>query len=323
VEENASHSSHSWRPASRYPDPAVQVLDASFARYHLPLAAVERLATGFRWCEGPVWFGDGRYLLWSDIPNNRMMKWEEETGAVSVFRRPSNYANGNTRDRQGRLVTCEHMRRVTRTEYDGSISVLIDRFDGKRLNSPNDVVVKSDGSVWFTDPPFGILADYEGRKAEAELPQNVYRLDPQTGETIVVADDIKGPNGLCFSPDESRLYIVESRGVPHRAIRVYDVADDGRTLSGGDVLIDAGPGGTPDGMRCDIDGNLWCGWGMGSNELDGVMIFNPEGRPIGRIALPERCANLCFGGPMRNRLFMAASQSVYALYTATQGVAGG
>jgi gluconolactonase len=311
-----------WVPTQRYPDPAVQMLDPSFARYHLPLAAVERLATGFRWCEGPVWFGDGRYLLWSDIPNNRMMKWEEETGTVSVFRRPSNYANGNTRDRQGRLITCEHMRRVTRTEYDGSITVLIDRFEGKRLNSPNDVVVKSDGSIWFTDPPFGILANYEGRQAKPELPQNVYRLDPETREAIVVADSVKGPNGLCFSPDEKRLYIVESRGMPNRNIRVYDVADDGRTLSGGDILIDAGRG-TPDGMRCDVDGNLWCGWGMGSDDLDGVMIFNPQGRPIGRIALPERCANLCFGGPMRNRLFMAASQSIYAVYVATQGVSGG
>jgi gluconolactonase len=237
--------SASWTPASRYPDPAVQVLDPSFARYHLPLVAIERLATGFRWCEGPVWFGDGRYLLWSDIPNNRMMKWEEETGAVSVFRRPSNYANGNTRDRQGRLVTCEHMRRVTRTEYDGSVTALVDSFEGKRLNSPNDVVVKSDGSIWFTDPPFGILANYEGRKAEPELPQNVYRLNAETGEAVVVAGDIKGPNGLCFSPDESRLYIVASRDVPNRTIRVYDVGRDGRSLSGGDVLIDAGPGGTP------------------------------------------------------------------------------
>jgi gluconolactonase len=311
-----------WAPTQRYPDPAVQVLDPSFARYHLPLAAVERLATGFRWCEGPVWFGDGRYLLWSDIPNNRMMKWEEETGAVSVFRRPSNYANGNTRDRQGRLITCEHMRRVTRTEHDGSITLLIDQFEGKPLNSPNDIVVKSDGSIWFTDPPFGIFANYEGRQAEPELPQNVYRFDPETREAHVVADDVKGPNGLCFSPDERRLYIVESRGVPNRTIRVYEVADSGANISGGEVLIDAGRG-TPDGMRCDVDGNLWCGWGMGSDDLDGVMIFNPQGRAIGRIALPERCANLCFGGLMRNRLFMTASQSIYSLYVATQGVAGG
>src|SRR4051794_3842350 len=312
-----------FEPSESYPDPRIEALDPKFDRLRIFSAGVERLATGMRWCEGPVWFGDGRHLLWSDIPNNRMMKWEEETGAVSVFRRPSNYANGNTRDRQGRLVTCEHMRRVTRTEYDGSIIVLIDRFEGKRLNSPNDVVVKSDGSVWFTDPLFGILANYEGRQAQPELPQNIYRLDPETRETIVVAAGIKGPNGLCFSPDESRLYLVESRGIPNRNIRVYDVGSDGGTLSGGDILIDAGPDGTPDGILCDIDGNLWFGWGMGRAELDGVMLFTPEGKPLGRIALPERCANLCFGGTMRNRLFMAASQSIYALYTATQGVPGG
>jgi gluconolactonase len=190
-----------WEPSQRYPDPAVQILDASFAKYRLPLAAVERLATGFRWCEGPVWFGDGRHLLWSDIPNNRMMKWEEETGAVSVFRKPSNNANGNTRDRQGRLVTCEHdARRVTRTEYDGSITVLCDSYDGKPLNSPNDVVVKSDDSIWFTDPPFGILGNYEGHPATPELPTNVYRVDGKTGRATIVAGDINRPNGLCFSP---------------------------------------------------------------------------------------------------------------------------
>ena len=313
----------SWTPAPRYPDPSIESLDPRFDRLRIGSANVERLAEGCRWSEGPVWFGDQRVLLWSDIPNERILRWDEQTGEVTTFRKPSNFANGNTRDREGRLVTCEHGRRVTRTEHDGRVTVLCEKFDGKRLNSPNDVVVKSDGSIWFTDPPFGILANYEGRKAEPELPQNVYRLDSETGEAIVVADGIQGPNGLCFSPDEARLYVVASRDVPNRTIRVYDVGSDGRTLSGGDILIDAGPGGTPDGMRCDIDGNLWCGWGMGSDELDGVMIFNPDGKPIGRIALPERCANVCFGGPTRNRLFMAASQSVYALYTATQGVAGG
>src|SRR5579859_7213874 len=191
-----------WEPSERYPDPAVQVLDTSFEKYRLPLASVERLATGCRWAEGPVWFGDGRYLLWSDIPNDRILKWEEETGAVSVFRRPSNNANGNTRDRQGRLVTCEHdARRVTRTEYDGGITVLIDRFEGKPLNSPNDVVVKSDDSIWFSDPPFGILGNYEGHVATPELGTNVYRVDGQTGAATVVTDTISRPNGLCFSPD--------------------------------------------------------------------------------------------------------------------------
>ena len=311
-----------WEPSQRYPDPAVTVLHPSFARYRLAQAAVERLATGCRWAEGPVWFGDGRFLLWSDIPNNRIMKWEEETGATSVFRKPSNYANGNTRDRQGRLVTCEHdTRRVTRTEYDGTITVLLDRFDGKPLNSPNDVVVKSDDSIWFTDPPFGIAGYYEGHPATQELPANVYRIDARTGRARVVADDINGPNGLAFSPDESRLYIVESRASP-RKIRVLDVASDGTQLANGRVLIDAGPG-TPDGFRCDVDGNLWCGWGMGEPELDGVRVFSPAGAPIGHIALPERCANLCFGGARRNRLFMAASKSLYALYVNTQGAAGG
>src|SRR3954451_11202076 len=312
-----------WQPAQSYPDPAIVTLDPRFEAIRPPFnAAVERLYTGCRWSEGPVWIGDMRCLLWSDIPNNRILKWDEETGAVSVFRKPSNYANGNTRDRQGRLVTCEHgARQVTRTEHDGAITVLADRFEGKRLNSPNDVVVKSDGSIWFTDPPFGILGNYEGARTEPELPQNVYRIDGETGALTVAAADIRGPNGLCFSPDESTLYLVESRAAPNRLILAYDVVD-GIRLANGRTLIDAGPG-TPDGLRCDIDGNLWCGWGMGSDELDGVVIYNPDGRLIGRIRLPERCANLCFGGRLRNRLFMAASQSVYALYVETQGCPGG
>ena len=311
-----------WQPSTRYPDPAIEILDPSFMPYRVFSAAVERLATGFRWCEGPVWFGDGRYLLWSDIPNNRIMRWDEDSGNVTVFRQPSNHANGNTRDREGRLVTCEHGgRRVVRTEYDGAITVLADGFEGKRLNSPNDVVVKSDGSVWFTDPPFGILGNYEGFKAEPELPQNVYRVDGQTGALSVVAT-ARGPNGLAFSPDESKLYLVESRAEPTRLLLVYDVVDGGKRLANGRTFIDAGPG-TPDGFRVDVDGNLWCGWGMGDDALDGVMIYDAAGRLIGRIRLPERCANVCFGGRMRNRLFMAASQSLYALYVNTQGVAGG
>src|SRR5579872_5840278 len=281
-----------WEPSERYPDPAVQVLDTSFNKYRLPLASVERLATGCRWSEGPVYFGDGRYVLWSDIPNDRILKWEEETGAVSVYRKSSNNANGNTRDRMGRLVTCEHRgRRVVRTGYDGAVTVLADSYQGKRLNSPNDVVVKSDGSIWFTDPPFGLLGNYEGHRAESESPQNVYRIDGATGEATAVATDIRGPNGLAFSPDEKKLYLVESRATPNRLILAYDVVD-GRALSNGKVFIDAGPG-TPDGFRVDTDGNLWCGWGMGSDELDGVVIYNPSGKLIGRIKLPERCANVC------------------------------
>jgi gluconolactonase len=300
----------------RYPDPAIRILDPSFARYRVANAAVERLATGFRWCEGPVWFGDLRALLWSDIPNNRIMRWDEETGAVSVFRKPSNHANGNTRDRQGRLVTCEHdARRVTRTEYDGTITVILDRFEGKPLNSPNDVVVKSDDSVWFTDPPFGILSNYEGHTAPVELPTNVYRVD-RNGRATVVIGDIPRPNGLAFSPDETKLYVVVSGASP-REIRVYDVVADGTALANGRVFIDCGVG-VPDGFRCDTDGNLWCGWGGGEGE-DGVAVFNPAGQLIGRILLPERTANLCFGGVKRNRLFLASSQSVYSVYVNAHG----
>jgi gluconolactonase len=310
-----------WQPSERVPDAAVQEVDASFARYRLPLAKVERLATGItRWAEGPVYFGDQRCVIWSDVPGDCMWRWDEQTGAVGVWREPSGFANGNTRDRRGRLVTCEHGgRRVSRVEPDGTIATLADSFEGKRFNTPNDVVCKSDGSIWFTDPSFGILGWYEGNKAPAELPTNVYRIDP-TGVLSIVAEGINQPNGLAFSPDESILYVVESRSVP-RKILAYDVAG-GKTLSKRRVLIDAGPKGTPDGFRVDVDGNLWCGWGMGEAGLDGVHIFNPEGRLIGRIELPERCANVCFGGLHRNRLFMAATTSLYSLYVNTQGVAG-
>ena len=310
-----------WESSSRYPDPAVQVLHDDFNKYRLVLASVELLYTGCRWAEGPVWFGDGRFLLWSDIPNNRILKWEEETGGVSVFRKPSDFANGNTRDRQGRLVTCEHgARRVTRTEPDGAITIILDSVEGKRLNSPNDVVVAADGAIWFTDPAFGISGWYEGYKAEPEMNPAIWRVDAKTGRAAKMADDVQGPNGLAFSPDETKLYVVESRASP-RKIRVFDVVD-GAKLANNRVFIDAGPG-SPDGFRVDIDGNLWCGWGMGEPELDGVRVFNPQGEPIGHIRLPERCANLCFGGRQRNRLFMAASHSLYSLYVNTQGVAGG
>ncbi len=310
---------NSWEPSPRYPDPAIEIIDPSFLKYRIFSASVERLATGTRWGEGPVWFGDGRYLLWSDIPNNRVLRWDEASGTVATFCQPSNMANGHTRDRQGRLLTCEHLgRRVTRTEYDGTITVLMDNWQGKRLNSPNDIIVKSDGSIWFTDPPFGLQTYYEGVITEQELPACVYRIDAD-GTASIVADDVRGPNGLCFSPDESVLYVVESSAKPHRTIRAFDVVD-GTRLTNGRLFVDAGPGGTPDGIRCDIDGNLWCGWGMGTPELDGVNVYNPAGQLIGRIALPERCANLCFGGAMRNRLFMACGHGLYALYVNTQGI---
>ena len=306
-----------WQPSQRYPDPAIVTLDPSFDRYRLPLAKVERIAAGCRWAEGPVWLGDTRSLVWSDIPNNRMLRWDEETGATSVFRKPSNYANGHTRDRQGRIVSCEHGgRRISRTEHDGTVTTVADSFQGKRLNSPNDLVVKSDGSIWFTDPTFGILGWYEGAKATPESPMNVYRVDASGAIELAIAG-INQPNGLAFSPDEKILYVVESRSDP-RKILAYDIVD-GRKAVNGRVFIDAGPG-TPDGFRVDVDGNLWCGWGMGEAGLDGVHIFNPDGKRIGRIDLPERCANLCFGGVHRNRLLMAASTSVYSLYVNTQGV---
>ena len=312
-----------WETNARYPDPRVQVLDASFNQFRLPMASVERLYTGCRWAEGPVWFGDGRYVLWSDIPNDRILKWEEETGAVSVFRKTSWNANGNTRDRQGRLITCEHRgRRVVRTEYDGTLTTLMDGFNGKRLNSPNDVVVHSDGSIWFTDPVFGISGYYEGEKADPEMPAAVWRIDGQTGQASMVADDIEGPNGLAFSPDESFLYVVASRGHPNRLIRAFDVVDSGRRLANNRVFIDAGSG-TPDGFRVDVAGNLWCGWGMGTDDLDGVRVFNNAGATIGHIQLPERCANVCFAGRWRNRLVMTASHGLYSVFVNTQGVAGG
>ena len=306
-----------WPDApGRYPDPAVRVLDPRFDRCRLHNAAVERLATGYRWVEGPVWFGDHRCLVWSDIPGNRMLRWDEATGVVTPFRRPADFANGHTRDRQGRLVSCEHLtRRVTRTEYDGSITVLVDQFDGKPLNAPNDVVVASDGSVWFTDPGYGILSDYEGRRAALELPTAVYRLDPERGDAEPVVQDLERPNGLCFAPGESRLYVVDSGSEPP-SIHIYDVTE-GR-VGAGRRFADMSPG-SSDGIRCDTEGNLWASAGGGGDGYDGVHVFAPDGTLIGQVLLPEACANLCFGGVAGNRLFMAASRSIYALYVNATG----
>jgi gluconolactonase len=310
----------------RYPDPAVEVLHPDFLKLRLFNASVERLATGLRWAEGPVWFGDGRYLLVSDIPNDRILRWDDTSGALSVFRQPSNNANGHARDAQGRLVSCEHLtRRVTRTEHDGRITVLADRFEGARLNSPNDITLcRRDGAVWFTDPSFGIGGHWEGEPAEAERPHGVYRIDAATGRLDCPLDDLDGPNGLAFSPDESVLYVIESRAAPHRLIWAYDHASDG-TLSNKRLHVNADGPGALDGMACDVAGNLWCGFGSNGapgadpETLDGVRVYNPAGQPIGHIHLPERCANVCFGGAKGNRLFMAASHSVYALYVNTTG----
>ena len=309
-----------WEPSTRYPDPAVVIMDPSFAKYRIMQSSVERLATGCRWSEGPVWFGDQGALIFGDIPNNRMLRWQESDGHLSVFRTPSNYTNGNTRDRQGRLISCEHdARRVTRTELDGSITVLMDRFDGKPLNAPNDVVVASDGAVWFTDPGYGIDGPYEGHAAEAELPRNVYRLDATTGRATVVAGDFVRPNGIGFSPDEKKLYVVDS-GISHGGpahIRVFDV--DGSELRNGRVFADDFRPGMTDGLRCDTDGNVWCSMGWGDPKEDGVRCYAPNGDLIGKIHLPEGCANVCFGGRKKDRLFMCASTSVYALYVNGKG----
>ena len=283
----------------------------------LPGAELEELHAGCRWAEGPVWFSDRGCLLWSDIPNQRILRWIPDNG-VSVFRAPSNFANGNTRDRQGRLVTCEHgTRRVTRTEFDGAITVLADSYKGRRLNSPNDVVVCSDGTIWFTDPTYGILSDYEGYKAEPEQPaRNVFRLDPATGELDVMVDDFVQPNGLAFSPDESRLYIADSGGSHDESgpshIRVFDVVE-GKRLANGRIFFEVDHG-VPDGMRVDTQGNLWTSAG------DGVQCVSPNGQLLGKILVPQIVANLSFGGPRRNRLFITATRSVYAIYVAANGV---
>jgi gluconolactonase len=321
---NAEAQSFDFKPNQRYPDAAVQILDPSFAKYRIYSSTLEQVATGMRWAEGPVYFADGRYLLLSDIPNNRIMKFDETNGTLSVFRQGANYANGNARDRQGRLLTCEHSvtRRVTRTEYNGKITVLADRFNGKRLNAPNDIVVKSDDSIWFTDPLFGINGEWEGTKEKPEQEStNVYRI-AKDGKISAAITDLFNPNGLAFSPDEKKLYVVEWKGTPNRSIWSYDVAADG-TTSNKVKLIDANGPGSLDGFKVDMDGNLWCGWGSNGSptakpeELDGVMVFNPQGKAIGFIRLPERCANLEFGGPKRNRLYMASCHSLYALYVET------
>jgi gluconolactonase len=315
---------------ARYPDPMVQVLDESFLKYRIFNASIERLGTGMRWLEGPVWFGDGRYLLVSDIPNNRIMRWDEVTGALSVYREQSNYSNGLCRDWQGRLLICEGSttstegRRISRVEYDGRITVMADQFEGKRFNSPNDVVVKRDDSIWFTDPPFQADSNYEGHKVQTELPHGVYRIDGQTKAVTRVIDNLAGPNGLCFSHDEKTLYVVEGRAKPNRLVWAYAVNSDG-TLGERRKHIEALNYGALDGIKCDEDGNLWCGWGSSGapeakpEELDGVMVFNPAGKAIGHIRLPERCPNLCFGGPGGNRLFMASSHSIYSVYVNTRG----
>ncbi|WP_460449494.1 SMP-30/gluconolactonase/LRE family protein [Alsobacter sp. SYSU BS001988] len=298
-------------------DPPYEVLDPRAKGLFNKTAKLERLYEGCRWAEGPAYFPAGRYLVWSDIPNNRMMRYDETDGSVSVFREPSNNTNGHTVDRQGRLVSCEHLgRRVTRTEFDGTITVLADRWQGKRLNSPNDVVVKSDGSIWFTDPAYGIDWDYEGARAESEIGAcHVYRIDPGSGAVDIVADDFKRPNGLAFSPDESKLYIADT-GASHfengpRHIRVFDV-QDGRSLKGGEIFATC-TNGMFDGFRCDEDGRIW------TSAADGVHVYDPDGTMIARINVPEIVANVCFGALRRNRLYICGTTSLYAYYVLVRG----
>jgi len=295
-----------------------EVIRPEFGDCFIGHARVERPWTGARWSEGPVWFAAGRYLLWSDIPNNRIMRFDETDGSVSVFRAPSNNSNGHTVDRQGRLISCEHQaRRVTRTEHNGRITVIADRYEGKRFNSPNDVVVKSDGTIWFTDPSYGILMDYEGDRAESEIGAcHVYCVDPASGDIRIVADDYVKPNGLAFSPDETVLYIADT-GVTHTPggpahIRSHTVGADG-TLSGGAVLADC-TAGLFDGFRVDRAGRIW------TSAADGVHCLTPDGVLIGKIHIPELVANVCFGGPKLNRLFICGTTSLYAAYLNVNGV---
>jgi gluconolactonase len=282
-----------------------EVHDPEFARYVLGNAPVKRLATGFDWVEGPLWFGDQGCLLFSDIPSNRILRWTEE--GVTTFRSPSNYANGHIRDGQGRLVTCEHgTRRVTRTEWDGAITVVADSYDGKRLNSPNDVIAAPDGSLWFSDPHYGVMSDYEGFRAVQELPCAVYRVDAAGGITAIITD-MACPNGLAFSPDGTRIYVADT-GRMHSAdpqsIRVYDMVE-GRPVNGRHFHT-ISPG-CADGIRCDSDGNLW------SSAAEGVHCIAPDGHLMGKILVPELVSNLCFGGRAKHRLFITATTSIYAV----------
>jgi len=305
-----------WHTSKRLPDPAIRTLDPAFSACFNTLSAVERLGTGMEWCEGPTWMGGANRFIFSDVRGNRLMQWDPVTREMAVFRNPSRFSNGNTVDRQGRLLTCEgETRRVTRTEHDGTISVIMDSYDGKVLNSPNDIICKSDGTIWFTDPRFGPNFS-EGVFTAPLLPANIYRVNPSTGHKDVVLDDVAGPNGLAFSPDEKILYVVASRAKPNRQLLAYDVSPSG-ALSNRRVFFDCGAG-AADGIKTDMLGNVWCGWGSGDG-LDGVMVLSPAGKPIGHIGLPERCPNITFGGVHRNELFMTAHSSIYKLTLTVQG----
>ncbi len=311
----------------RYPDPDIISLDKRFDKIKINNTPIQRLYTGTLWSEGPAWNGVGRYLVWSDIPNDRQMRWVDDDGHVSVMRTPSGYSNGNTFDYEARQLSCEHgNRRVTRYEHSGAVTVIADKWNGKMLNGPNDIVVHPDGGIWFSDPGYGTIMDYEGHKGELLTKEAVYRVDGKTGQMTMVSDELYKPNGICFSPDYKRAYICDT-GATHypqapRIIQVYDVVD-GKSLRNSRRYISMewpGKGaGLADGIRADTDGNIWVGSGWVGAGYDGVQVFTPEGERIGQILLPEICANVCFGGPKRNRLFMAAGQSLYAVYVEAHG----
>jgi len=308
----------------RYPDERIKVLDPRFARYKLGNTHIQRLhhSPHMLWAEGPAWNAVGRYLLWSDIPNDCQLRWIEDDGRVTTFRQPAGNSNGNTFDFQGRQLACEHgTRRVVRYEHDGTVTTLADRWQGKPLNAPNDIVVHPTGDIWFTDPGYGSMMNYEGTRGALEIKEAVYRIDGRTGALHLVTDESVKPNGLCFSPDYTKLYVADTGAAHPKPILLWDVVDE-KTLRNRRVLATMdfnGMNGGADGIRADVDGNIWAAAGWGGAGYDGVHVFAPDGQRIGLIELPEICANLCFGGQKRNRLFMAASQSLYAVYVETRG----
>ena len=305
----------------RYPDRDIVIVDKRFGKYKIGNTPIQRLHTGMLWAEGPAWDGVGRYLVWSDIPNNVQNRWLAEDGHVAVFRSPSNNSNGNTFDWEGRQLSCEHAtRRVVRYEHNGSVTVLVEKWQGKPLNSPNDIVVHADGGIWFTDPGYGSMGDYEGNKGELLIKEAVYRIDPKTAQVDIVTDAADKPNGLCFSPEYKKLYLCDTG--EGKNITVWDVVDGWKLTNPREFIstkVNKDVAGAADGIRADVDGNIWAGMGWVGEGYDGVHVFAPDGRQIGRINLPEICSNICFGGPKRNRLFMTASQSLYAVYVNTQG----